>query len=57
MNTQTIITLADALRQQAEAQRRFDALKRSLGAERAKRLEQLWQANQVVQELTKKDSK
>jgi len=47
------ITLADALQQQAEAQRRFDAIKRSLGSERAKRLEQLWQANQAVEELTK----
>ena len=53
MNTQPIITLADALQQQAEAQRRFDALKNYLGSERARRLEQLWQANQAVEELTK----
>lgn len=55
--TDKVITLAEALQQQAEAQRSFEAIARSLSSARARRLERLWQANQLVAELSQEESK
>jgi hypothetical protein len=51
--TNNQLSLSVAIARQLKAQERFDAIKRSLGAERATRLAELWQANAIVEQLQK----